>query len=242
MVIENKETITQVMSGFVLWLFVAVLIVAGFKSAMYYSATAKASDLLSRATEAFEEDPNSLEQYISDTKERYEDIKKNNFFVKPEPPKHPVKEVTAIMGKEAFINGKWYKVGDKVSDANVIEITCTKVVIEWQGKKKDFAPIKALSESKEDEKPQATRQPKQEKEQVKIAKAQKAETETVVAQNTEEDEFAWLGIELSPKARAKLKKYWDSMSDEQKQQAKEQWANASDEEKQQMIDRLESDD
>jgi hypothetical protein len=147
------------------------------------------------------------------------------------------------MGKEAFINGKWYKAGDKVADANVVEITCTKVVIEWQGKKKDFAPIKALSDKKDLKKPIVHKKTAKKKEQVKVVKAEKADTETVVAVNTsEEDEFAWLGVELSPKARAKLKKYWDSMSDEQKQQAKEQWANASDEDKQKAIDRLESDD
>jgi hypothetical protein len=49
--------------------------------------------------------------------------------------------VLGIMGQEALINDKWYKVGDSVADARITAIEPTKVRIVWNGQEKEFAPI-----------------------------------------------------------------------------------------------------
>ena len=51
----------------------------------------------------------------------------------------------AFSGNEAFIAGKWYKVGDKIADAKIVTIGATKVEIEWDGKKTSFSPIGSTS-------------------------------------------------------------------------------------------------
>ncbi|MHC4742368.1 MAG: hypothetical protein ACYS8Z_10670, partial [Planctomycetota bacterium] len=68
-------------------------------------------------------------------------IKKENLFVPVPPKRHPVSAVLGIMGAEALINGKWYKVGDRIGDAKVIAVEPTQVKIEWDGNEKWFAPI-----------------------------------------------------------------------------------------------------
>ena len=46
-----------------------------------------------------------------------------------------------ILGHEALINGKWYKVGDSVGEAKIVAIEPTKVRIAWNGQEKEFSPI-----------------------------------------------------------------------------------------------------
>lgn len=70
-----------------------------------------------------------------------ERLEKENLFVKPAPKQHPVREVAGILGDEALINNRWYKLGDSVGDAKIVAIEPTKVRIAWNGQEKDFAPM-----------------------------------------------------------------------------------------------------
>jgi hypothetical protein len=54
-----------------------------------------------------------------------------------------VNEVLGIMGSEALIGDRWYKVGDKIADAKVVAIEPAQVRIEWEGNVTSFAPINA---------------------------------------------------------------------------------------------------
>jgi hypothetical protein len=76
-----------------------------------------------------------------------DELKKNNLFAPPPPKQHPVKEVVGIFGNEVIIRDKLYKVGDKVGDAKIVAIEPTQVTIEWDGKKKFFAPLEAKGSS-----------------------------------------------------------------------------------------------
>ena len=92
-----------------------------------------------------ERDPNSLKQSLGQAKKAADSLKKSNLFVKTPPKQNPVKQVEGILGSEAFIAGKWYKVGDKIADAKIVTIGATKVEVEWDGKKTSFSPIGAAS-------------------------------------------------------------------------------------------------
>ena len=46
-----------------------------------------------------------------------------------------------ILGREALIGDKWYKVGDSVGDAKIVAIEPTKVKVVWDGQEKEFSPI-----------------------------------------------------------------------------------------------------
>jgi hypothetical protein len=82
-----------------------------------------------------------LQKLLAETKATAEELKKKNLFVLATPKQFPVSDVLGIMGHEALINGKWYKVGDSVAEARIAAIEPTKVKIVWNGQEKEFAPI-----------------------------------------------------------------------------------------------------
>ncbi|MBW8016820.1 MAG: hypothetical protein FVQ82_11585 [Planctomycetes bacterium] len=69
-------------------------------------------------------------------------LKKKNMFMPPVPPKkNPVTRVTAIFGDEACISNKWYKVGDKIRDAEITKISPNEVTIVWNDKESKLNPF-----------------------------------------------------------------------------------------------------
>ena len=69
------------------------------------------------------------------------ELKKKSVFAPTPKKSNPVKQVAAIFGKEALINGKWYKAGDRVQDARIVAVEATQIRVEWQGREKIFAPL-----------------------------------------------------------------------------------------------------
>jgi hypothetical protein len=180
-----------------------------------------------------------MEKYFVESKAIADELKKKNLFVPPKPKKHPVSQVAGILGDEVLINGKWYKVGDKVGDAKIVAIEPTLVKIEWEGKEKVFAPISAAS-APQPKKVVEKVAVKEKVEQKKIAPpVQKPAEERVTAAPAEQDPLAWMGVELSPKVRKMLLQHWNNASDEDKKKAKEGWNKMPDEQKRQAIDAME---
>ncbi|MCP4454540.1 MAG: hypothetical protein GY809_24040 [Planctomycetes bacterium] len=95
-------------------------------------------------------DPNSLIQiepneaalkaYVAEDQNLMETMKGDNLFAKDPPKTNPVKEVD-IIGQEVLVNGKLYKVGDKVGDAEIMAITAQSVTVQWNGATSTFSPI-----------------------------------------------------------------------------------------------------
>ncbi len=71
------------------------------------------------------------------------ELKAARLFVPQQRRQNPVQEVYAILGDEVLINGRWYKAGDKVQDANVVLVEPTHVVVEWDGQRRNLYPIQA---------------------------------------------------------------------------------------------------
>jgi hypothetical protein len=86
-------------------------------------------------------DANDLKESLTQAKTSAEQLKKKNLFVTPAPKQNPVGEVVGILGDEALINDKWYKVGDSVGDAKIVAIEPTKVKVVWDGQEKEFSPM-----------------------------------------------------------------------------------------------------
>jgi hypothetical protein len=82
-----------------------------------------------------------LKTVLAQTKASADEIKKKNLFVPVPANQYPVNEVIGILGREALIGDKWYKVGDRVGDAKIIAIEPTKVKVVWNGQEKEFSPI-----------------------------------------------------------------------------------------------------
>jgi len=210
--------------GFVLIVRVGVFLVS----------SARAERLVHRVVDASKSDPNDSEQYFAELQETAEELKKKNLFAPLPPKKNPVNEVRGILGDMALINGKWYKVGDKIGDANVVAIEPTYVKIEWEGKEKMYSPFDVKSPERDKEKPGRIDKRERRRGRREDKKAQRQ-----VSRAGEEDPFAWMGVKLSSALRAKLLEKWNGMSDEEKQKMKEQWNSMSEEKKQEAVDSME---
>jgi hypothetical protein len=180
-------------------------------------------------------DPNGLKQSLGQAKKAADTLKQSNLFVKTPPKQHPVKQVEGILGSEAFIAGKWYKVGDRIADAKIVAIGATKVEIEWDGKKTSFSPIAAVSAGppaaamgpKKEAGPQPPKPP-----EVKVVKAE-------APAPAEDDPLSWLGVKLSPRARAMLLEKWNSTSDADKEKFKQKWNSMPEDQKQKTFEEIE---
>lgn len=184
-------------------------------------------------------DPNGLKECLGRAKTVADTIRQKNLFIQEPPKENPIKQVDGILGNEAFIAGTWYKAGDKVGEAKIVEIRPTFIKVEWDGKTTDLAPIAAPTAGPSSPAPVAKEVKKETPpEAPKVeAKAEVAKVEAPAP--VEEDPLDWLGVKLSPRMRALLLEKWNHASDEEKAQAKEQWGKMSDGEKQRAIDSME---
>ena len=204
----------------------------------FFAASAWAENVIKRAVAQTKPDANDVEEHLAESKTIAEELKKKNLFVPPTPKKHPVSQVSGILGDEVLINDKWYKVGDKVGDAKIVAIEPTQVKIEWEGKEKVFDPINAVS-APEPKKVVEKAVVKEKVEPKKMAApAEKPVEVKVAAAPVKADPLAWMGVELSPKIRKMLLQHWNKASDEEKEKAKEEWSKMPDDEKQQAIDAM----
>lgn len=105
--------------------------------------TARADGQMGPAIDPNEARPQDPAPFVARRRSLAEELKNKNLFVLKPPKENPVKEVLGILGNEALINGKWYKAGDRVGDAQVVAVDPTQVRILWDGKEQAFAPIGA---------------------------------------------------------------------------------------------------
>ena len=231
---SRKELLPKALLWFSAGLGVVIIInIAGF-----FVSCANASRTIENATAQSQCEPNDVKDSIEKYKVIANELKKKNLFIPPVPKKHPVNQVIGILGKEALINGKFYKVGDKIGDANVLAIEPARVKIKWDGKEKWFAPFDAAS--KYESKKVVKKGEKNLKKKIEEKKTGKAVVvEEVVEVAAEDDPLGWMGVELSAALKAKILEKWNELTDEQKQQYKERWNSMPDDQKQGVVDQME---
>jgi len=232
---EKEKSISLLLLAISVLLAILILI----KLTAFFITSGRQEKLIDEAALRCRIDPNATEKYLAKSKETVEQLKKKNLFAPPPPKQHPVSEVSGILGNEALIKDKWYKVGDKIGDAEILAIEPAQVKIKWDGKEKYFAPIAAAGAPSPDKKPENRPDTKnQQAAPATVAQVQaQASPEPVTA--AEEDVFAWMGVKLSDQARAKLLETWSKLTDEQKENAKQEWGKMSDEQKQQAVNQIE---
>ncbi len=186
-----------------------------------------------------ERDPNCLKQSLGAAKKTVDSLKQNNLFVKAPPKQNPIKQVEGILGGEALIGGKWYKVGDKVADAKIVAIAATQVEVEWDGKKTSFSPIASVSAGPPAP-PAVPGAPPKKEAGPQPPKPPETKAVKPPAPPAEDDPLAWMGVKLSPKVREKFLQMWNSMPDDQKEAAKAKWNSMSEDEKQKGLQQMEN--
>ncbi len=133
---DKAKPLTKILFAVAVLLGALILL----KIAGFFASTSQARVLEGQA-DAANAGVNDLKKLLAETKTTAEELKKKNLFVQATPKQFPVTDVLGIMGQEALINGKWYRVGDSVADARITAIEPTKVKIAWNGQEKEFSPI-----------------------------------------------------------------------------------------------------
>lgn len=232
---DKKDLVAKVLLGVSAVLVILTLV----KAAGFFVASASAKRLVKDAVAQSKPDANDMEKYFAKSRTIAGELKQKNLFAPPPPRQHPVKQVWGIFGDEVLIEGKWYKVGDTVGDAKIVAIEPAQVKIEWEGKEKSFSPFDAKSAAESKKRAEKSAAKRGGRREMPMRPVKKAVEEKVSAPSEEEDPLAWMGVKLSPAARAKMLEAWNKMSDEQKEKMKERWNNMSDEEKQKAADEIE---
>lgn len=149
----------QLISRLLLLVSVILGVLILFKVTGFFTVSARAERLVANAVAQSKADPNDAEKYFAKSREIADELKKRNLFVPPAPKQEPMKKVAAILGDEVLVDGKWYKVGDRIGDANVVAIEATCARFEWNGKEIVKYPMD-LEPSPAKKKPTAKAPPK----------------------------------------------------------------------------------
>jgi len=184
-----------------------------------------------------------LKEYREQNKEIAKALKGKNLFYAPPKPPGPPTSCQAILGDEAYIDGKWVKVGATLrAGAKLIAIEATYVVIEHEGKEKKLAPIAVAESSRPGStraKSSVSKAPRVPGKGIKpVDKKGKGTTDKTTTGGGED--FSWLGVELTPELQSKLARLWAMMPDAEKGRAKERWMSMSDEEKDEALKEFEN--
>jgi hypothetical protein len=158
---KRKELVSLVLLGLSAALAMTIVVrIAGF-----FVDSARAEKLIESAAVTTKSDPNDKERYFAKSKEVAQELKKKNLFAPPERKKNPVSGVSAIVTGWARINNKWYKVGDKIGDAQVMEVKGMSVKIKWEGEEKTFSvwDFKSHEEPKREKKKEVAKKPERER-------------------------------------------------------------------------------
>ena len=239
----NKRRKNEAMS---LVLLLALFVFSGLTAgklvgyAMNNGSFQSAIEANSRTKESTEE---NLKKYREQNKKIAKALKDKNLFYAPPAKPKPPSSCQAIFGDEAYIDGKWVKVGATLkAGAKLIAIEATYVVIEHEGKESKLAPIAAAETS--GPKPARTKTSSTKGTKVPgtgikpVDKKGKGTTDKTTSVAGED--FSWLGVELSPELQDKLARIWAMMPDSEKEQAKEKWMSMSDEEKDKALKEFEN--
>jgi hypothetical protein len=162
-------------------------------------------------------DANDLKGSLAQARTFAEQLKKKNLFVRTGPPQHPVSEVLGILGDEALINDKWYKVGDSVGDAKIVAIEPTKVKVAWNGQEKEFSPIGAGGSGG----PAGARSARAERTAPGNRPSRAGGAQVVISGQRRGPGRGGLSS-LSPEERQRMREQWQNMSPEERQRRREE--------------------
>lgn len=206
----------------------------------YRSTSARAQSIVAKAVDQDRAEPDLLKKNLAEFAKIAEALKKKNLFVPPAAKRHPVSSVLGIMGNEALVNGKWYKVGDKISDAEIVAVEPTLVKIKWGGKVKSFSPIGAAVAAAPKPVARVAEAPKAKGKKEKPVKSDGKAKKAIEFASGKKDPLAWMGTDLPSKLRGKLLKMWNNASEEQRREGMAEWKKASKAQRKQILASLDS--
>jgi hypothetical protein len=131
---SKTESLTRILVAVAVLLGALIVLKVGF-------FVSSSNAILAAQVEPNPPGAGEVKKVLAQTRACADEIKKKNLFVPAAARQNPVSEVIGILGQEALIGDKWYKVGDSVGEAKIVAIEPTKVKVVWDGQEKEFSPI-----------------------------------------------------------------------------------------------------
>lgn len=193
-------------------------------------------------------DPKYLKSAQEKTKKLADDLKaKNPFLAQPSKPSAP--NFTSILDGTALSGGKWYKKGDNVSGAEILEIGPTFVKIKFEGREETKYPWVAQGPGggpgpRGPMPPNMPEMPSRMPSRAMMMARPMPAAAPPPPAPAGEDRWAWLGVKLSDKARANLERQLSRVPEDKRAEAeadmKKEWETMSPEKKEKAIQQLEN--
>jgi hypothetical protein len=141
---EKKELVSVILLGGSALLVVLMLV----NITRYFLLSTRTENIILNAVRQSEKPKEEVNKILASTQQLADTLKENNSFAPPpsqqtEAPTNPVTEVRAILGKSAWINDRWYGVGDMVGGARIAAIEPIYVAIEFNGQTTNYYPLRA---------------------------------------------------------------------------------------------------
>ena len=119
----------------------AVVILTVAKGSAYVKSSARIETAVETAKAQKANDQEAVNKLLATGREAADALKKKNMFVNP-PAKPNLPVCYGIIGSSAIINGKHYKVGDKVGAAEILAVGTKDVTRMWDEKEMKLVPFK----------------------------------------------------------------------------------------------------
>jgi hypothetical protein len=124
---------------------VVMMVLTGAEAIKILQAPDQTGQLFQVTLDQIRPDEKTAKNCLSRYQQAADQLSRQNSFVPPPSAAPPPSGCTAIFGDAARIGDRWVQVGDKFSDAQVLAVEPTRVVLLWQEREITLAP--KLSES-----------------------------------------------------------------------------------------------
>ncbi|MBN2588845.1 MAG: hypothetical protein JXA96_03205 [Sedimentisphaerales bacterium] len=128
----------------------------------YFLLSTETENIILNAIKQSKRTQAEVDNVIADTDEFVQSLIMNNLFAPPAlqntdiqrvNPVNPIREITAILDKSAYINDDWYSVGDSIpgtgGSARIVAIETNYVTVEFNGTSQNLYPLKATTRASE---------------------------------------------------------------------------------------------
>ena len=134
---NNLHYVTKVLFG----VSAAVVILTVAKGSAYVKSSARIETAVETAKAQKANDQETVNKLLATGRDAADALKKKNMFANP-PAKPNPPICYGIIGSSAIINGKQYKVGDKIGTAEVLAVGTKDVTIMWDDREMKLVPFK----------------------------------------------------------------------------------------------------
>ena len=138
--LRNEDDRRSLFSLFLLVLAVLLAVLTASELIKISQSSDQSARLSQARLDQIRPDEKTAKNYLNRYQQAADQLSRQNKFVPPPSGPEPPGSCTAIFGDAARIGDRWVKVGDRVSNAEVLAVEPTQLVLLWQDEKITRAP------------------------------------------------------------------------------------------------------